>query len=183
MHTPISSSEKLNYQIKFFIFDYADKATENTERIRFLAYLALCASSITYFALRILSVVEMTICGGKFICSSDQYMLGKSFLKQVPLQVVNIIGLPISIVANSIFIIYEPKHYIIYNLESVKVELRHAEAGTTDSKDYENDLYDANSIITDRLMEWQRRNKGLRASQTSLNSKPDTSLASDSFFL
>ncbi|VHO05316.1 hypothetical protein [Candidatus Rhabdochlamydia sp. T3358] len=180
MYTPISFSEKLNYQVKSFIFDCADKATENTEKIRFPAYLALFANGITYFALRTLSVAEMTICGCKFICSSDQYMLGKSFLlKQVPLQVLNIIGLPFSIVANSIFIIYEPKHYILANLESVKVELRYAEAGTTDSEDYKNDLYDANSTVKDRLMEWQKRNTGLRANLTSLNNESDTSLAYD----
>jgi hypothetical protein len=183
MYTPISSSEKLGCKIQYKIFDCLDKKTEHMQWLRPPAFLALGASITTHLVAKTASSVELTFRGIQLVYSSTPHSenrkRGWSMLKKAPYELIEWLGLPIALIWFGVFIIEEPKYYILRSSEMLKVELRHAETGTTDSKDYENDLYDANSIVKDRFMEWQKRNKGLRASQASLNNEPDTSLASD----
>lgn len=183
MYLPLSSSEKLGCKIQYKIFDFLDQKTEYVQWLRPPAFLALGASITTHLVAKTASSVELTFRGIQLVHSStpnsENRKRGWSMIKKAPYELREWLGLPIALIWFGVFIIKEPKHYILESFEMLKVELKHMEAGTIDSEDYKNDLYDANSIVKDRLMEWQKRNKGLRASQASLNSEPDTSLACD----
>lgn len=183
MSFPISSSKKLECKIHYWIFDYLDKKTEHMQWIRPPAFLALGASITTHLIAKTASSVELTFCGIQLVHSSTPHSenrkRGWDMLKKAPLELIECLGFPIVFLWFGVFIIKAPKYYILNHSELSKIELRHMEAGTTNSEDYKNDLYDANSTVHDRLMEWQKRNKGLRASQASLNNEPDTSIAYD----
>ena len=173
MHPPISSSEKLEYRIQYEIFDHLDKKTEHMQWIRPPAFLALGASMTTHLIAKTASSVELTFRGIQLIHSSKPHSENRkrawAMLTKAPLELMEWLVSPFALIWFGSFIICEPKYYILKSSEMSKAALRHAEAGTIDSEDYENDLYEANSIIKDRLMEWQKRNRGLRASQASLN--------------
>ncbi|MGL5264516.1 MAG: hypothetical protein ACRDAI_08140 [Candidatus Rhabdochlamydia sp.] len=183
MYTPISSSEKLGCKIQYKIFDFLDKKTEYVQWLRPPAFLALGASITTHLVAKTASSVELTFRGIQLVYSSmphsENKQRGWSMLKKAPCELIECIGFPIVFLWFGFFIIKVPKYYILNSSERLKVELRHMEAGTTNTEEYDYDLYDVNSTVHDRLMEWQKRNKGLRASQASLNNESDISLAND----
>ena len=127
----------------------------------------------THLIAKTASSVELTFRGIQLIHSSTPHSENRKrawdMIYKAPCEVMEYLLFPFVLIYFGVSIIKEPKYYILQSSEMSKVALRHAEAGTIDSEDHKNDLYDANSIIKDRLMEWQKKNRGLRTSQTSLN--------------
>lgn len=153
--TSISHSERLDYRIQHQIFHYINEITEQGQRLRPPAFLALGVSNTTFFILRVFAVGELTIRGLGLIYSSDR-QLGKAMLKRVPIQVLQAtVGLAASTIANACRIIKEPKGYMLNNLEQTQIDIQHAEADTFDNENYQLDLQAARDRAAEKLREWQ----------------------------
>ncbi len=170
MSTSISHSEKLDYRIQHQISTYAEEMIERTQSCRSAAFLDVGASQLTSFVLRVFAVGELTIRGLGLIGSSDR-QLGKTMLKKatiktlgIPLDVLNLILGPFGM------ILAGPKFYILWGVESAKVNLEHAARGTIDSEEHKYDLQLAFGRATIKINEW--RNPAELASQIRGNPTP-----------
>lgn len=164
MSTPIFHAEKLEYNILYSIFDHLDKVAEQTQQIRFPAFIGLGACGAVCIVTRTCSIAEQLINGLSLVFSNDQQTLGKTILKRVPVQIIESLFLPLGFIVNAIVIIREPNVFILNNLEEIKVNLRHAEAGTFGSQEYERELQNSQGIAKNKLIERQERNENPHAS-------------------
>ncbi|MGL5264229.1 MAG: hypothetical protein ACRDAI_06640 [Candidatus Rhabdochlamydia sp.] len=159
MSIPISHSERLRYHIRHQISTYAEEMIEHTQSCRPAAFLDVGASQLTSLVLRVFTVGELTIRGLGLIGSSDS-QLGKAMLKKaciqaslkIPLNVLSLIIKPIIIALES-----NPKFWIMWGLESAKVNLKHAEKGTIGSKEHEHKLNMTYGKAIKREREWARK--------------------------
>lgn len=164
MNTPIFHAEKLEYNILYSMFDYLDKVAEQTQQIRFPAFIGLGSYGAVCIVTRTCSIAEQLINGLGLVFSSEQHALGKTILNRVPVQIIESLFLPFGFIANAILIIRDPNVFILNNFEETKVNLRHAEAGTFGSPEHARELQNAQGIAKNRLIERQERNANTHAS-------------------
>lgn len=163
MSIPIFHAEKLEYNILYSIFDYLDKVAEQTQKVRFPAFIGLGSCAAVCLVTRTCSIAEQLINGLSLVFSRDQYDLGKNILSRVPVQFIESVVLPLGFIVNTFVIIRDPNFFILNNFEQVKVNVKHAEAGTFGSSEYERELQNAEGIAKNRLIERQERNENTHA--------------------
>ena len=164
MSTPLTHFEKWNYQIQYQIFSYLDRNTEQTQKLRFPAFLAFGASNLTHLTTGTASVAELTIHGLGLVLtsypSSERSLHGQALLKRIPLRLVElVVALPVVSIINAVIIVGEPKHYILSNREYMEVNRRHLEAGTIGTPFYEKESQRAKGIAKEKLIKWQEENE------------------------
>lgn len=164
MSTPITYSEKWNYQIQYQIFNHLNKATEQTQKLRFPAFLAFSASNLAHLITGTASIAELTIHGLGLVLtaypSSERNQRGRTLLKRIPLRFAGLfIAFPAVSIINAIIIIGEPKLYILSNVEYMKVNRIHLEAGTIGTQAYEADSQRTDGVAKRKLLEWQEENE------------------------
>lgn len=162
MSTLITHFEKWNYQIQYQIFNYLDKSTEQTQKLRFPAFLAFSASNLVHLITGTASIAELAIHGLGLVFtsypSSERNQRGQALLKRIPLRFAGLfIAFPVVSIINTVFIIGEPKLYILNNVEYMKVNRIHLEAGTIGTQAYEADSQMTDGRAKRKLLEWQRR--------------------------
>jgi len=160
MATPLTHFEKWNYQIQYQIFSRLDKNTEQTQKLRFPAFLAFGASNLAHLTTGTASVAELAIHGLGLVLtsypSSEWSLRGRALLKRIPLRLVGlVIAFPVASIMNAVIIASEPKLYILSNSEHIKVNQRHLEAGTIGTPAYETDSQRVRGIAKGKLIEWQ----------------------------
>lgn len=155
MSTPLSHFEKWNYQIQYQIFNYLDKTIEQTKWLRPPAFIAFGVSSLACFTTRTLSVLELTIQGLVLYSSSENRARGWILLKRVPCQLVDLAAILPNALVNAATIIGEPRFYILNNVEYMKVNRMHLEAGTIGTQPYEIDSQRAVGRAKEKLVEGQ----------------------------
>lgn len=146
MSTPISSSEKLGYQIRYSIFNCAYKAAKQTNHSRFPAFIALSAYGLTAFAAQIASIAELTFRGFRTVLSSNspsEKMHGWIMLKRIPEQGVTAVYCILGSLINIVLVVTDPKFYILINTAQARVDFGHLQAGTINSKDHDIDSDEA----------------------------------------
>lgn len=155
----VSHLDKLNYRVQAYIYNKLDKAIERTESLRLPAFLALGTSTLVNLILRISSATETTIHGISHLFmasfSEDRQShlnTARVLLVEGPYKALEVLLLPLEVIADSTFLVFVPKNFIYQRIEESKVNLIHSEQGTIGSLEYKNDLDDAISKAKRREM-------------------------------
>lgn len=156
----ISYSDWFNYQIESEIYEYLDFYTENRDRLRLPAAMALGTSTIFNLILRISSLFEVILYGLSHLAidSFTKKPLTYNWLTRIPSRISNIFSLPVEVIGNTIFMMVSPKHFIFRNSEYAKVHKIHFQNNTLDTSIHSEELTEAVGKAKRRLLSFQRNN-------------------------
>lgn len=156
----ISYSDWFNYQIQSEIYEYLDFYTENRDRLRLPAAMALGTATVFNLILRISSLLEVTLYGLYHLAidSFTKKPLTYHWLTLIPSRIFNIFSLPVEVIGNTIFMVVSPKHFILQNSEYAKVDKIHFQNNTLDTSIHSVELTEALGKARRRLLSFQRNN-------------------------
>lgn len=140
-----SFSYKLNCQIQLPIYDYLDKSIENVKYIRILTLIAYSGSSLCTLATRVTGLCEVLVRGVGILITSPSSSCftssAKNGLKQIfvetPKNSFYLFFTPVEVLWDIGFMLIVPRLFILIKAEYFMVDLKHAEAGTIGSVQYQ----------------------------------------------
>lgn len=162
----ICYSEEFNYRIKSWIYERLHTYTEGKKTLRPIASAAIATSTLSDLILRTSSVGEIALYAlGLSLLSpfsrdyKESLYDAYDWVSKVPYKVGSIVTLPIEVVINSIFMLVDPRYFIIKKAECAKVQKKHLEKRTLGSKAYKRDLHIASGRAYALLLDFQRANE------------------------
>lgn len=143
MSLPISYCESINFRFQHVLFNQLKKISEKTEWLRGPSLLASGVCSLAYLISRTSSIAELAFRSLILFLSSEpnseKRLCSKIMIKRVPNQFIDLFAIPPSLLFDFVSIVSDPMFYINFRASMALVTIRHLEAGTIGTEEYNQD--------------------------------------------